>query len=351
MAKRSLEFSGNDERLTPKKVKSSNPNTTIDGVITSISPTKKEKSNFFDGELTDGQAVVRMVGFSQQQHDALENFLQKNLPVTLTNVQIQKNKITQKLEILLKKHTQVNQSPAKFEINDVATVGSKAITLAELEHKTEYDRVTLRAKVSSRQPSEKVGQGKTKQEVYLADKTGTANLTLWEEDINKLKIGESYQLNRVVVRFYRGKKHLSFPSRGASWTKIDDIGEVMDEDIALDSEDTLIQSAQIIGAHLTEVRSCFYCKRGNVKQQEGNKFGTCEMCKLDQVLTSCSLKQSAKLFLESTDIQTHVTVRAYGKLLEEIAQTEKITSHALMNAPPFDGRYNEYHVLTSVSRN
>ena len=91
-----------------------------------------------------------MVGFSQEQHDALENFLQKNLPVTLTNIQIQKNKITQKLEILLKKHTQVNyQSPTKFDIKDVGTLGSEVITLAELEHKTEYETVSLRAKVRS----------------------------------------------------------------------------------------------------------------------------------------------------------------------------------------------------------
>lgn len=96
---------------------------------------------------------------------ALEKFLQKGLPVTLANVQIQKNKITQKLEILLKKHTQVNQSSAQFEITDVATLGSEAITLAELEQKAEYNRVTVRAKVFSVQPSEKVGQGKTKQEI------------------------------------------------------------------------------------------------------------------------------------------------------------------------------------------
>ena len=46
----------------------------------SISPTKKEKSNFFDGELTDGQAIVRMVGFSQEQHDALEPFFEERAP-------------------------------------------------------------------------------------------------------------------------------------------------------------------------------------------------------------------------------------------------------------------------------
>ena len=81
-----------------------------------------------------------MVGFTQEQHDKLEKIFGGNcLAVTFVNVQIQNNKITQKLEILLKKHSQVNQSSAKFEIKDVATLRSKAITLAELEQKAEYE--------------------------------------------------------------------------------------------------------------------------------------------------------------------------------------------------------------------
>lgn len=43
-------------------------------------------------------------------------------------------------------------------------------------------------------------------------------------------------------------------------------------------------------------------------------------------------------------------MRAYGKILQEITQTEDVTSNAFMNAPRFNGHYNEYHVLTSISR-
>ena len=76
----------------------------------------------------------------------------EELYITMLNDQLLSEKITRKLEILLKKHTHVNQSSAQFEIKDVATIGSKAITLAELEgleQKDEYERVTVRTKVFS----------------------------------------------------------------------------------------------------------------------------------------------------------------------------------------------------------
>ena len=44
----------------------------------------------------DSQAVVQMVGFSQELHDKLEKFFGGNdLAVTFVNVQIQNNKTTQ----------------------------------------------------------------------------------------------------------------------------------------------------------------------------------------------------------------------------------------------------------------
>ena len=71
-----------------------------------------------------------------------------------------------------------------------------------------------------------------------------------------LQIGESYQgwwCASIEAR------NISFPSQGASWTKIDDIDEVVDEDIALRY---LIQSAKIIGAHLTKYAVASIAKKG-----------------------------------------------------------------------------------------
>ena len=240
-------------------------------------------------------------------------------------------------------------SAVKFEPLDVTTVGSKTISLSEVANQDEYERVSVRAQVFKVEPPETVGSGNKKQEISIGDKSAVANLTLRQGDINTLEVGQSYQFNRVVVRSYRGKRHLSYPPYGASALKIDDIGEIADDSYELDSDDTLIQSATVIGVHkLEQIYNCFYCKKGNVEPQESTKFGTCAKCNTFQ---QSNCKITAKLFLESADLKDHVTVRAYGNLLKEITGSEEVTCMALMDAPPFHAKYNEFHVLTSVNRN
>ena len=66
-----------------------------------------------------------------------------------------------------------------------------------------------------------------KQKVVVADSTGKVIVTLWETDIGILKLQKSYQLNRLEIRSYQGKHHLSFPS-AASVDEISDIEDTID---------------------------------------------------------------------------------------------------------------------------
>ena len=50
----------------------------------------------------------------------------------------------------------------------------------------EYDKVNVTIKVIDVNSPQTVGGGKNKQEVGIGDKTGTAKLTLWENDIDTL---------------------------------------------------------------------------------------------------------------------------------------------------------------------
>jgi hypothetical protein len=249
---------------------------------------------------------------------------------------------------VLKGYTQIELSNTKFDLSEVATIGSDTILLSSLPKKTEFDKVTCRIKVVRVSSPESVGKGKMKQDVSISDATANACLTIWENDINKFETGLSYQLNRFNVRSYRGKRHLSFPPSGASFSIIDDIGEVVDDSFDADSEDTLIEEVKVIGVHqLEKIYACFHCKKGNVKP-DNNQYGTCANCQMAQALKESKL--TGKLFLETLDTVKHVTVRAYQDLLKIITDPEEITASNLLESPPFDARYNEYHVLTGVSR-
>ena len=124
--------------------------------------------------------------------------------------------------------------------------------------------------------------------------------------INTFKPGASYQLNRFSVRSYRGKEHLSFPPTGASYQEIEDIGEVMDESDDLDSDDTLIEDVQVIGVYQLERVYLCNCKKGIVELNNNDHLGTCKLCKMAQV--PCVGKLTAKLFLETFNCESHVTV-------------------------------------------
>ena len=355
MAKRSLKFPSVEQpapskvfksqiSLSPKDILEPNPRANINALISSLSPEKKE-SRFFEGELTDGQCIVRIVGFEKHQRQQLESYCANGIPVLLTNCQIQHNKLKNKLEVVLKSYSKVERSEVQFSVDNVKTIGSTSIKLDQLQDFNEYDRVTVRASVLNASEQQTVGSGKIKQDVTIADKTAQATVTLWEQNVDILKIGQSYQLNRLEVRHYLGQYHLSFPSTGASVEPIDDIGPVINEPSA-DSDETLIEGVTVLGVQqLDEVYSCIHCKK-SVQPTKNSSLGICDTCQTAQKLASPKL--SAKLIFEHQ--KNIITVKAYDDALHTIVGEEDVSWESLLCSPAFDVTFNKFHVVTKVSR-
>ena len=361
MAKRTLDFSDvgtsvdvkakrhtKEEVLSPKKIKTADAHATLHALVMSMSPLKK-KGTYFDGELTDGDEVTRIVGFDKAQQQKLEKFYTEKIPVILTNCEIKRNKFNNRLEVVLRSYSKIEKSDVNFEIEDSKTIGSELIELKDLGNKEEYDKITVRAQVIKLADPAQVSRGLTKQEVTIADSTEATILTLWEEDINKLSLGQTYQFNRVIVRTYRGKRQLSFPPSGASVEEIEDFNEVVDDSYDLD-HDNLVEGAKVIGvSELGRIYICVQCKKGTVQRSPENaKIGCCQQCNTIQCLSL--EKQTCKLLVEARG--EHVSVRAYGEMMKAIVNTESedISCEDLLSAPLFDFKYNDYHVVTSISR-
>lgn len=51
--------------------------------------------------------------------------------------------------------------------------------------------------------------GKKKQDMIVGDSTGTARVTIWEEEIGKMEEGDSVKMTGMMVREFQGKKYLS----------------------------------------------------------------------------------------------------------------------------------------------
>ena len=328
--------------LTPQLITTADTHATVHACVYSLSSLD---NNYFEGEMTDGVAVIRIVGFDRAHFSQMELFWQKKTTVTLKNCQIKPSKFTSSLEILFRNYTTLEPSDVTFDLSNWDMLGTKLLDIAQLPTTNEYERVTVRAQVIKVADPEKVGRGLTKREVTIADSTEAAILTLWGTDIDKVELANSYQFHRVVVRTYRGKYQLSFPKCGATITPIRDLEDVMDDSFDLD-DDTQLDGAQIIGVHQLEtIFTCISCKKGGVKKTTSTT-GTCQQCATVQKLKKEKL--TCKLFIEAGD--EHLMVRAYEDILTAIVEPNEITCENLLGSRPFNLKYNEYHVLTSVSR-
>ena len=72
-----------DNLLSPSKITTPDEHATVTGLLASLSPIKP--SRYFNGELTDGEFVVRLVGFDKAIQRQLLPFSDYGIPVTLSN--------------------------------------------------------------------------------------------------------------------------------------------------------------------------------------------------------------------------------------------------------------------------
>ena len=85
--KRKLEF------LDYNKVESKVGDADVHGVVTSLSPPKKSRagSNYYVGEVCDGEKKLRFVDFSNSQQKQLLQLKEKKQSIELHNCQIKKS--------------------------------------------------------------------------------------------------------------------------------------------------------------------------------------------------------------------------------------------------------------------
>ena len=331
------------EELSPTKISVPTSKATVSGLVSSLSPIKPSK--YFEGELTDGDSIVRLVGFDKSKLAKLQPFCDYSLPVTLKDCCIQRNKYKDTLEIVLKRNTTIEESTTEFEIPDLTTAGSTVVHLSDIPILPVHKRVTVSAKVTKIHKSQKFGENKVKQDLTIADATGKATLTLWNQDIGVFTEHTSYKFNRLQVRSYMGKTYLSYPSV-MSFSEVAPISVDETNDSPSSDEDEDLVQASIVGVKdLETMYSCINCNK--TVTPDDSEVGTCETCKTMQKLIS---KQTAKLTIKSGT--TKVTVRAYDEALREIAQKSgaELTAQDLLFPPVFTCSYNKFHVLKSVSR-
>ena len=332
-----------EEPLSPCKVSVADNHATVSGVLTMLSPIRPKK--YFDGELTDGEATMRLVGFDKSKLDQLRPFCEYELPVTLRDCNIKRSVYNDTLEIVLRNHTKIEHSTMGFKIADLKTAGSLLIPLKEVNSLPQHKRVTVQATVIKvHEPK----QAKTtnKQDITIADESSKATLTLWGSDVGTVELNASYQFNRLEIRIFMGKVYLSFPS-AASFARINPIENLITNDSSSSSdEEEDLAGASIIGLKDMETQyGCVNCNK--TVTPTDSQTGTCDTCDTTQMLHP---KVSAKLIIKCGD--TKVTLKAFDDAIQAITQqptSPKTSPQDLLFTPPFRCSYNKFHIITKIS--
>ena len=331
----------------------------FEGNITLLSPVKKgRRSSYFEGEIDDGTCKLRLVGFSSDHRRKLNKFFPNKGAVSLQNCQIKEAREGHKMEVLIKTSTQIHPSSKKFNVTDDAEDDHRTtINLSELIITQNFQRVYIDVKVVKKSNVTYVAGNKRKQDVIIADNTGRAKLTLWEQNIDALTPDSSYSLQNFVVREYEGRKFLSMPRDGAEIIPLPDVGPI-DTESDSDSEREVLETfnVQVTGVpQLDSYKACLGCKAR--VEPSSPSLGRCSKCAMLQRFDICPEQMLAKLVVMSLARPRGPVkqLHALGKIVQDLAEredTDSITQNALLTSRPVEHiSFNERNVITAFSRN
>ncbi len=315
----------------------------IHGVVTSISPMKKSRScSYFDGEITDGKANMRIFGFDAAAgvRKKLLEFEGKKESVMLSKCEVKRARQGDQMEVCVGKYMEVEKSEKVFDVGNVADKKKgKAIVLSGLGQLSQFQRVSAAVKAIRVDEVVEVAGGKKKQDVIIADRTGKARLTVWEKEIGKLTAGESYQLSGMVVREYRGTRFLSTSRENSEISPISNIGDIDDKPVEGGSEstDTTTRSGRIVGVlALESYDGCIKCHGKVAPDPEDDELGQCVKCHMLQCAAGCKKQLTARVMVEDGGV--HLTLRAFGKVVVDMAEKTvegDVTERVLLKSKPF----------------
>lgn len=307
--------------------------------ISPMIPPHTGKKSYFEGEITDSTSTpVRVVGFNRQQQEKMAAHCDKQQPIALDNCVIQKAYRGEEMEVKLTDSTTIFPSPKRIKPSS-----GNGITLCQLPTiPPEGRRVSVSVEVVEVNEKCVLSSTLEKQEVLIADATGTSMLTLWQSDINKLRQGESYELKNLAIKEFNGKKHLSPPKRSALvYKRIEE----------MEMKNVKVAAASFSSENKYNI--CLSCK-GEVNPKN-DIIGCCTKCSLRQRLDECSSK-SATLYVNHNK-EMH-TLNASLPMIRSITEDNSITDIAdeedvidtLLNAQPFNLTFNASNDIKAVCR-
>ena len=337
---------------------------TVHGVfVGAVSPVKVSRNtqrSYFEAKLSDGVKSARVVSFEPKLRNEIEEAGKVRRGVAITRCTVKRPKFGgDDLEIVAGSKSAIVSSPKKFKLSDDATGGSGGdavnyVVSDDLQTLREHQRIIVVGKVvSCSLPQElkgKTGSKYVKQEVNIADSTAVCRGVAWEQHVSSLEEGLSYKFVNVTVRSFNAHKYLSLGEM-CNITKVEDIGEVVDDDVAEEPCSTVVKGDIAVVMNIESYSSCRNCnsKIGDV----GKAVVECAKCNSKMKLARCAKASIARVLLED-EKGNERQLTMFSDVLDEVAQRGKEASHCdkiedqILSAPKLCYTISTKEVITSV---
>lgn len=152
-----------EEEIDISSVTSASPVRTVQGVVLKVSPLKKSKmgNSFFDGQISDGMATMRFVGYDSKVRRRIVEWEGKD--VTLSKCEIKTGRHDgDGLEVHLRNTTEVAKSEKTFDVSNEIAQKDAITDVGAVHELVQYQRVTVEGKVVELDVAKEVSGGKKK---------------------------------------------------------------------------------------------------------------------------------------------------------------------------------------------
>ena len=269
------------ENLTVSRFSSPTKNTTLHGIMTSVSPVRKGRRNsavkYFDGNVADGTRAMRVICFNPKVRAALVKSVDEksSIAINLKNCHVQKSRSRDdELEVVIDSSTKIDASTVEIDISTLPPVQYSSVVFT-----SPNQEINLQAKVVATEDAMKVKEW-TKQDVTTADSTGSLKLVAWEDAVGKLTEGQCYCFTSVTVKQYGEETFLSLGPR-SHFVETEDIG-VIDETALSDGCSQQVNCTiitPVVGVkQIQRYPCCPSCKGCTETNEKGRAF--CAKCRM-----------------------------------------------------------------------
>ena len=245
---------------------------------------------------TSQNESVRLVCYSPEKRTMLPQSQEKQLPVKITSAWMSPNKrFSATDEYTISKKAKIMQTSLEFSYNN--DLGNRYVLVEDALKADLYQTVDVEVKVLHKSPlKETLFQGnctKCKTDVIVADHTNSTKLVLWEDIIDKVDSGKSYQFNNCKIRIFDDHKYINTNE----FTKITEIEDIKNVNLLSPQIQENMIPAKCMGVEVKKSSSCILWRKLDDSQLQKETM-KCQNCHITILSNVAKTKLVCQLLLQ-----------------------------------------------------